>query len=458
MAKTLPLEGIRVVDLSVIWAAPFTTWLMGCLGAEVIHVDNTQHMPDFHRMFTRWPFPGDLDLPGGRAGRPGRKVGERPWNRDAMWARIGWNRLSCAINIDTPEGKEVALRLVDKADIFMENNSAHAMESLGLGPKVMMERNPRLICINMPSWGRSGPYMNYVGWGALHEAIGGHDWMRGYPDEEHPAHNVFRFHMDSTTGPTALFGAIMGLIRREKTGKGMWVDYAQMESMFHHFGEIYMDAAWNGRDTRTIGNRHPTVVQGCYLCRGPEPTEETARYGGERWINITINNDEEWKGFCDALGNPEWTKDEKFSDVLSRYKNHDELDEHISGWTRLHDNFEIFYMLQEKGVPAGPVQDWRDTYLDPQLNAREFFQTITQADIGTFRYPGWPWKFSETPLRVLNPPCMLGEHDDYVFRQVIGMSEDEVAELTGKGTIGVLDKNAPYPWAGPMPENIWGEK
>ncbi len=311
-----------------------------------------------------------------------------------------------------------------------------------------MERNPRLICINMPAYGRSGPYKGYVGWGAMHEAVAGHDWIRGYADEEHPTHNTYRFHMDSSGGVMGAFMAIMGLFYRKRTGKGLWVDFAQIESVIPHLGEIYMDAAWNGRNQRTIGNRHPTAIQGCYRCRGPEPTLDTARFGGERWINITINNDEEWEGFCKALGNPEWTKDEKFADHLSRYRNHDELDRRIEEFTRQRDNFELMYVLQEHGVPAGVVQDWRDGHMCPQLNARGFFQTISQADTGTYRYPGFPWKFSETPLRVTHPPCMLGEDDDYVFKQVIGMADDEIARLKEQQVIGVKE----YPWAGPRPD------
>jgi crotonobetainyl-CoA:carnitine CoA-transferase CaiB-like acyl-CoA transferase len=254
--------------------------------------------------------------------------------------------------------------------------------------------------------------------------------------------------MDSASPPMAVFGAIMGLIQRRKSGKGQWIDLAQIQAMAHHFAEIYMDAAWNGRDYRTIGNRHPTAVQGCYRCRGPESTEETAIIGGERWINITINTDEEWKALCQVMGQPAWTADEKFASQEGRRKHHDELDRHIETFTRNRDNFELFYVLQDHGVPAGPVEDHRDTHMDPQLNARNLFRTISSTDIGTYRYPAFPWHFSETPLKVTHPPCSLGEDNDYVYRKVIGLTDDEVSELEGKGIIG----NLTYDWAGPMPE------
>ena len=448
--KGLPLEGIRVVDMGVIWAGPTTAWLFGLLGAEVIHLDNPHHRPDNSRQFTMWAPESQLDLPEAGSNFPNRRAGERPWNRAAFVNRALWNRLSVCIDIDKPEGKDVFKKLIKSTDIFIENNGANAMENLGLDHETLMAVNPSLICMNMPAWGRSGPYKDYVGYGAMHQAISGEEWIRGYDDDEHPFHNTFRYHMDSASPPMAIMGAIMALIQRRKTGKGQWIDFAQMQAMIHHFAEIYMDAAWNGRDHKTLGNRHPTAVQGCYLCRGPEPTGETAIYGGERWINITINNDEEWQGLCQVMGNPDWAKDEKFTTQESRRENHDEFDERIGVFTRLRDNFELFYVLQHHGVPAGPVQDYRDAHMDPQLNYRNFFQTITGSDIGTFRYPGFPWKFSETPLQVTHPPAMMGEDNDYVYREVIGLSDEEMADLEEKGVIGDLT----YDWAGPMPDYL----
>jgi crotonobetainyl-CoA:carnitine CoA-transferase CaiB-like acyl-CoA transferase len=180
---------------------------------------------------------------------------------------------------------------------------------------------------------------------------------------------------------------------------------------------------------------------------------ETAIYGGERWLNITISNDKEWKAFCNVIGNPDWTKDEMFSTQKGRYQKHKELDGHIENWTRTRDNFEAFYVLQHAGVPAGPVYDYRDAHMCPQLNFRNFFQTISSPDAGTYRYPGFPWKFSETPLVVRNPVAGLGEHNDYVYREVMGLTEKEISDLSKKKIIGDLK----YNWAGPTPEHVLAE-
>ena len=246
------------------------------------------------------------------------------------------------------------------------------MDHLELGPDVLMKVNPQLICINMPSYGRTGPYKEYVGWGDNAEALTGHNWVRGYDDEGHPVHNNSVFHMDSTAGATAALGAIMGLRKRKRTGKGTAIDFAQIESFMTQLGEIYMDYTWNKRVQRTLGNRHPKAVQGCYRARGEDA-----------WVNITINNDEEWQGLCRAMGHPPWTKEDRFSTHEKRRVNHDAFDEHVEAWTVMYDKYEAFMILQNHGVPAGPVHYEADTFNDPHLNARGFFETIFQEDVGT---------------------------------------------------------------------------
>lgn len=136
------------------------------------------------------------------------------------------------------------------------------------------------------------------------------------------------------------------------------------------------------------------------------------------------------------MGNPSWMKEERFSDHAGRRINHDEIDKLIEEWTKKYDKFEVFHILQQTGVPAGPVYYEQDTYRDAHLNARGFFKVIQQEDTGTYRYPGFQWKMSETPLTCRMPPCRMGEHNEYVFKAVIGMPEEEIAELTKKKIIG----------------------
>lgn len=426
----LPLEGIRVIDLTVVFSGPFSTWLLAGLGAEVIRVDSIHHQPDMGRSFSMWPTKEMEEIR--TAPYPEGELGETPWNRAALFNRIAWNKKSCCIHLGDPAGKDIFKKLIEKSDIFIENNSATTMDHLELGPDVLLEVNPRLICINMPSYGRTGPYKDYVGWGDNAEALTGHHWVRGYPDDSHPMSNTPVFHMDSTAGTAAAIAAIIGLYRRKKTGRGFAVDFSQIESLLPQLGEIYMDQAWNGRDQRTIGNRHPQAVQGCYRCRGED-----------KWINITINDEEEWDALCRIMGNPKWTADEAFSTHQLRREHHDEVDRFIEEWTAKRDNFELFHILQNAGVPAGPVYNEKETYNDPHLNARGFFKIISQEDTGSYRYPGFLWDMSRMPSRVDLPPCRLGEHNDYVFRDILNLSEERIAELTKQKAIG----GERYTWA-----------
>ena len=188
-----------------------------------------------------------------------------------------------------------------------------------------------------------------------------------------------------------------------------------------------MDYTMNQRIQKSLGNRHfSSAPCGCYSCKGDD-----------RWVNIVVSSDKEWESLCQALGDPPWTKEERFSDALSRWKNQGELDKLIEQWTLRHDHYEVMHILQKKGVPAGPVMDQRDAYNDPQLKERGVFEQVTQADCGTHLYPGMLFKMSKTPCGIRRPPVRLGEHNEYVYKQVLGVSDREYAELEKAGHIGM---------------------
>ncbi|MBC8477432.1 MAG: CoA transferase, partial [Dehalococcoidia bacterium] len=186
------------------------------------------------------------------------------------------------------------------------------------------------------------------------------------------------------------------------------------------------DYTMNGRTGEAIGNRDPSnAPQGCYRCRGED-----------RWVTISVTSDGEWQAFCKALGNPLWTEDERFTDVLCRWANQDEMDRHIEQWTVQHDPYEVMYILQAVGVAAGPMLTPADEYSDPHLNERGFFQEVTHREAGTHRYPGMFFRYSKTPADIRIPPNCLGEHNDYVFGELLGMSGEEIARLSELGVIG----------------------
>jgi len=349
------------------------------------------------------------------------------------------------MKLQDPKGIEMFKRLIKVSDVFLESNAPRVKERLGVTWEVVKEINPRLIMLSMPGFGGTGPYKDYRALGAHQEGFGGHTYLRGYVDED-PTTTTTIFHTDEAGGINGALAIVMALYQRTKTGKGMYIDMAQVESSMCHLAQAIMDYTMNQRITERMGNRdYHGAIQGCYRCRDvsgkwlpaaplmgiPEEIEVV-----DTWVNITITNDQEWGGFCRALGNPDWTRDEKFSDHLSRLKNHDELDRHIEGWTREHEAYEVMYILQKEGVPAGPVIDEKDAYGDPHLRARGFFEQLTHADAGTHLYPGLSCRMSKTPNSLRLPPVRLGEHNEFVYKKILAVSDEEYAELEKEGHIG----------------------
>jgi len=436
MAK-LPLAGIRVIELGVVWAGPYAGRLLADWGAEVIRVESRQHF-QFH---TRGYIPRSPQILSERSiGYSAyKKPGYDPrtaHNAFTLFNGHASNKLSMTANLRTPEGKDILKRLVQVSDVLIENNSPRVREDLGLSWELVKEWNPRLVMISMPGFGDTGPYRYYRAFGVQMDAFAGHGYMRCYRDEDFDTQSIV-FHADEAGGINGALAVMMAIYQRRKTGKGQWIDLGQTEASICHLAQAVMDYTMNQRITEKLGNRdYHGAVQGCYRCQDVGGKWALDEEYPDSWVNITISSDNEWAGFCRAIGNPPWTRDEKFATTLSRYQNHDELDRHIEEWTREHDNYEVMYLLQKEGVAAGPVITEKDAYSDPHLRARRFFTQLTQQVCGTHFYPGIAWKMSRTPNQLRLPPCCLGEHNEYVYKQVIGVSDKEYEELEKQGHIG----------------------
>ena len=194
-----------------------------------------------------------------------------------------------------------------------------------------------------------------------------------------------------------------------------------------HIGEAIMDYSMNKRVQDCMGNRAPGAAPcGCYRCQGED-----------RWINITVTSDEEWEGLCRAMGEPEWTRQEKFADSLGRDRNQDEMDSLIGQWTEKHNHYDLMFQLQKEGVPAGPIIFEDDAYTDPHLKARDFFEEVTHAECGTHMYPGYGFRLSRAPNSIRRGPVRLGEDNEYVYKQVLKVSDEEYRQLEEEGYIGM---------------------
>ena len=417
MAK-LPLEGIRVIDGGDIWATPYGCTLLGDMGAEVIKIENTRRMSNRGQSLRPPP-----DTPG----YPNKDPGERPWERSATFNMVNRNQKGVTIDITQPEGKELYKRLVKVSDVLVENFAFGVIERLGLGYNVLKEVNPQLIMISMPLFGNSGPYAGYRGMGSTADPLMGHTSIRCYEDND-PGLIGQTVHSDAISACLVVFLSLAALHYRRRTGKGQWIDFGQAEGFLPALGESIMDYTMNGRIAESHGNRHSSwAPHNAYQCQGDD-----------RWVTITCTNDEEWWALVEIMGRPSWAFEERFSDSISRWKNQGELDKLITSWTKERDHYEVFHMLQAAGVPAGPVLDIKEVYEDPHIQQMGFFEEATKKWSGTYLYPGMQWKLTKTPNHIRTTAPCLGEHNDYVFGEVMGLSRKELADLEEKNVIGTV--------------------
>jgi crotonobetainyl-CoA:carnitine CoA-transferase CaiB-like acyl-CoA transferase len=422
--KRLPLEGVRVLDITLVFAGPYGTMFLADMGAEVIRVESVNLFPTSTRgQFARPSKEAEAKAPISRY--PNRDPGERPWNRVAAFNAHSRNKYSMTADINTPEGRDVFRKLAEVSDVFVENVATGAMKRLGIDWPVLHEWNPRLIMISYTGMGQTGPWSHFRGFGSHFEALLGHASITGYSDMD-PEGAPGSVAADAAAGVAIASAAVMALHQREKTGKGVHIDLSQGENFMPHLGEVFMDYMMNGRVAGPPGNRASGLVQGAYPCAGED-----------EWIAITLEEIEQWHALCRLMGRPELMEDERFIDMQALRTSHDEVDRTIGAWTAGQESVPLFHRLQKEGIAAGPLMYEALAYADPQLKERDFFVPITHPEIGTHLYPSTTYKMSQTPFQVRKPPVRLGEDNDYIYREVLKLSEEEYDHLKALGQIGM---------------------
>lgn len=423
----LPLAGIRVADFTNVYAGPYGTMILADFGAEVIRVESLQYFPSTTRGYATRPSKALLAT-GSRivVAYADNDPGERPWNRHAMFNCHARNKLSMTVNLQVPEGLAIVRRLVERSDVVVDNFSAGVMDRLGLSYEVLRTWKADIVVMSMPAFGLSGSYRATQAFGIGVEGPCGFTALRGYADDTERRQVPAVVHMDTASGPGAAFALLTALHYRDRTGEGQFIEFAQSENMLPHLAEYFLEAQMTQRQHRPLGNHHPHMApHNVYPCAG----EQT-------WVSIAVADDAAWQRLCTALGQPAWAMHPRFQTVAGRLQHQEELDQALATWTRQYTPTDVAAYLQQHGVAAGPVLSAADAYADPHLRARGFFETVTHADAGTHDYPGVLWHMSHTPAHLRTPPCCLGEHNDYVYGEVLGYSPDDIARLTQEGHIG----------------------
>jgi crotonobetainyl-CoA:carnitine CoA-transferase CaiB-like acyl-CoA transferase len=424
----LPLAGIRVIDITVVWAGPFACALLSDLGAEVIRVETIQ------RWDTNTRIPGNVDQIIANGGTPAPDA--KQWDVSPNLNSVGRNRRDVTIDLTRPEGQQAFYRLAAKSDVFVENNSPDVVHHLKINYDILKQHNPNLIMVSLPAFGTSGPYRHFRAFGANMEAVVGHALLRGYPDTD-PTHNTSVFFADACGGATAAFAVLAALRHRLKTGKGQFIDMSQAENVAQTLSQGLMDYSMNGRVRTTLGNRDESrAPQGVYRCKGDDS-----------WLALSCGSDAEFQALCRTMGRPELVSDPRFADSLSRYKHQDDLDPEITAWSSGLDHYEAFHALQKAGVPASPVLSMAEVATDPHLKARDMWQQVTHPKAGTHNYLKPPIAhMSKTPLQYWRYGPTLGEDNEYVYKEIMGYSDEEYQWFVDNGHAGTsfvnVDPNA----------------
>ena len=421
----LPLEGLRVLEITVVWAGPYCGSFLADLGAEVIRVESTKTFVPLTRGAAPHPTQEVIDnLPLYSGGVPDRVPGERPFNRSPMFNSHARNKRSMTVNLLDPGGREIFDRLVAISDVLIENNPTETMEKLGISYESLKAVKDDIIMLRMPAYGSTGPYRDYRAHGVHIEGVVGHTMLRGYEDTD-PSYNTTVLMSDAAAGAQGAFAALAALHHRKRTGEGQLVELGQAENVFPFLGEYYLDYLMNGRTHGPMGNRHPRALQNCYPCAGEN-----------RWVVITVYDNDQWRALCEIIGAPDLASDAELSNQTARRARQDEIDQRIASWTRTQTPDDAMNILQQAGIPAGGVMNQADAFADPQIQSRRFFQEAYQEDCGTHLYPGPLYKMSATPLGIRRGPVMFGQDNEYVYRELLGYSAEEYAAFEAAGHVG----------------------
>lgn len=405
MEQRQPLSGVRVIDLTWIVAGPQCTRILADLGAEVIKVEYADSS-DYIRRAP--PFADDQPGP----------------NRSGFFNNLNRNKLGVTLNVAHPDGLGLLKRLISISDVFIENFSSRVLTRWGLDYPEQRRLKPDIIYTSLSGFGHSGRHQDYTTWGPTAQALSGLTFMSGLPGQM-PAGWGYSF-LDHTAGYYAATAIMMALHHRHRTGQGQWVDISQVETGIVMTGPAMLDYTVNGRPYRRDGNppgnrsTHPRVApHNVYPCRGDD-----------RWCAIAVFTDEEWTGLCDAMGQPSWTRDARFATNDARAENEEALDGLIGDWTRQHEAADVMAALQAAGVASGVVQTSADKVeRDPQLRARGFFPVADHPEIGPYEFEGFPAHFSRTGAALHRASPLLGQDNDMIYRELLGVDDAEFRQL-----------------------------
>jgi crotonobetainyl-CoA:carnitine CoA-transferase CaiB-like acyl-CoA transferase len=408
------LEGVKVADFSWFGAGPIGALHFASNGATVIRVESETRIDALRTI------------------APMAK-GKTNYNASGYFNNFNAGKYDLTLCLNTDEGRALARKVVEWADVFLTNITPRVIERWGLTYDKISEWNPKIIAAYQPMQGYDGPHRDFLGFGAVLTPITGYSYLGGFPNRS--PFGVGTNYPDYVINPGHTMVAILAALHyRRRTGKGQHIECAQLESSVCPLGAAIFDYTANGVVQNRAGNHIAEAApHNAFKCK---PLSDAGRPVDERWLAIACFSDDEWSGLVAALGNPDWASDTKFATHEARKQNEDELDANINAWTADKDAYELMADLQTRGVPAGVVQSAREILdYDKHVKARGYYEYLDHAETGRAAYDGPPFKLSKTPGRHAWPAPLLGEHTEYVCKEILGLSDEEVAELMVAGAL-----------------------
>ena len=405
-----PLQGVRIIEMGQLIAIPFAMKLLADMGAQVIRLESTRRLESYRSDSVYQ-----------------NEIHGEFWNRGANFYEQNRNKLGITLDLGHAEGRSILSRLIAISDVFAENFTPRVIRNFGLEYETLCRIKPDIIMVSSTGYGFDGPWANFGATGPATEGASGLAYATGYPGG--PPVMAEIPYVDYTAGEHTVFAVMTALMSRLSTGKGQFIDVSQTQTAAVTIPEVLLDYAANGMAPERIGNADPTMApHGCYPCRGED-----------RWIAIAVADDSQWQGLCRALGRPEWAEDPRLCGTLSRWRNREEIDRLLEAETVGWDAQELMSALQAEGVPAGAVLDSKELLFNPHLKERGFYEVVRHhpsTGMPPLPYAGRPWKLSETPAVAPRSAPIMGEHNEYVLGELLGMTGEEIAALEGQGVVG----------------------
>ncbi len=407
----LPLEGIRVIDSTYVFAGPYAGGLMSDLGAEVIKIEG----------------PGRPDLTRTAGLLPDDCAGGDPWNRRSTYNVLNRGKKSLVVDLARKEGREILIDLIKVSDVMVENFTPRVMRGWGLDYPNMKAINPNIVLVSNTGYGYGGRFSAYPAQARTMEGTQGLAAVTGYCGGE-PS-KAGQSYVDFLAAWSCIIAVLLGLRYRRRCGRGLWADVGMYQLGCYNLGEYILDWVANGAPGERIGDRHRQFApQGCYRCAG-----------NDAWCTLSVRDDHDWVALCGVIGRPELARAERYASEPARRANHDEIDGIISHWARNVPKIEVMERLQAAGVPAGAVLDGRDLHFDPQLKARGLLEMMhfpSEREMGSRRQIlGRPWRFSHMSVHVRSPAPMFGQHNREVLRDILGYDESHYRAIENAGIV-----------------------